>query len=397
MWILGEGDLFADRYRILREIGTGGMSTVYAATDEELSVKLALKIMKPDFLTDADFVERFKREVNIARNIRHPNIVQVFDLGFAMVSDRKFYYLTMELLEGRDLAEHLRENNTLPLVDTLRIGLQVCDALTQAHRSGVVHRDIKPQNIFIDEQGQVKLMDFGISRSAALDTMTTGGQLIGTPKYMSPEQVHRKTDPDNRTDIYAFGIVLYEMCTHRTPFQGESTVEVALKQVQQQPQSPRELNTTVPAKLDDIILKCLEKEPDARYQSTKELRADLQAVPAYQDSDDTTSIPATEIVRMQETANTRSVPPTAIEADSSRVTTRARPGRVRSSQSGVTERRHRSGSKALISAAAAVVIGLVAIVGLYQWQQRSGESSISESGSTTPSSTEPADPTEPPP
>jgi serine/threonine protein kinase len=278
MWFLKIGDVFDRRYRILRRIGSGGMSYVFAAEDQELAETVALKIIKPDFVEDEEFVTRFKREVRIARQIRHPNVVQVFEFGHTSTETTHLYYLTMELLKGRDLGAWLRAQKPAAPAAVLRIGIQLCEALDVAHKAGVIHRDIKPQNIFIEPDEQVKLMDFGISRVTNLTSVTQGGKLIGTPRYMAPEQIHGQTTPDRRCDLYAVGVVLYELCTRRKPFDGENTIEIAMKQLQERPQRPRELNPRVLLALDSVIMRCLEKDPNHRFQSAAELRSALDTI-----------------------------------------------------------------------------------------------------------------------
>jgi hypothetical protein len=279
MWILKPGDLFDQRYRIQREIGAGGMAYVYAAVDEELQDTVALKVIKPELVNEKELVERFKREVRIARQINHPNIVRIFEFGRTQLQDKTFYYLTMELLKGVDLGTWLLTRGSITLNETVEIGIQLCEALRVAHGQGVVHRDIKPQNIFIDEDGRATLMDFGISRLATLTGLTSGSQLMGTPRYMSPEQVSgRKRELDHRSDIYSVGIVLYELCTMQVPFGGETPVEIALRHVQEAPKPPRDVNAKVSPALEKIIMTCLEKDPASRYGSAAELGAALQAV-----------------------------------------------------------------------------------------------------------------------
>jgi serine/threonine protein kinase len=278
MWVLKPGDLFNGRYRIQREIGAGGMAFVYAAVDEELHETVALKIIRPELVGEEELVERFKREVRIARQIHHPNVIRIFEFGRATEQDKTFYYLTMELLPGVDLATWLEKRGAISLNEILEIGLQLCDGLDEAHRSGVVHRDIKPQNIFIDENGRATLMDFGISRLATLPGLTSGSQLMGTPRYMSPEQVGGRYELDHRSDIYSLGVVLYELCTRQVPFIGKTPVEIALRHIQDVPEPPRKINAQIPNSLEKVILSCLHKEPDSRYESVGELRAALLAV-----------------------------------------------------------------------------------------------------------------------
>lgn len=278
MWVLKAGDLFDQRYRIQREIGAGGMSFVYAAQDEELQETVALKIIRPELVGEEELVERFKREVRITRQIHHPNIIRIFEFGRTEMEGKTFYYLTMELLPGMDLGTWLRKRGSLTLSEVSEIAVQLCDALSEAHRMGVIHRDIKPQNIFMDNTGRATLMDFGISRLATLTGLTRGSQLMGTPRYMSPEQVSKKQELDHRTDIYSLGIVLYELCTRRVPFAGQTPVEVAIRHVQEAPEPPRSINAEVPPTMEKVILTCLEKDPNARYATAEALRAAVLTV-----------------------------------------------------------------------------------------------------------------------
>jgi serine/threonine-protein kinase len=278
MWVLKPGDLFGGRYRIQREIGAGGMAHVYAALDEELHETVALKIIKPELVGEEELVERFRREVRIARQIQHPNVIRIFEFGRTIQEEKVFYYITMELLPGLDLATWLGKRGPISLNEILEIALQLCDGLDEAHRNGVVHRDIKPQNIFIDENGRATIMDFGISRLTTLTGLTSGSQLMGTPRYMSPEQASGKQELDHRCDIYALGVVLYELCTQRAPFTGQTPVEIALRHLQDVPKPPRTINALIPTSLEKVILTCLQKDPDSRYESADGLRSALLTV-----------------------------------------------------------------------------------------------------------------------
>ncbi len=278
MWVLKSGDLFDKRYRIQREIGTGGMSFVYAARDEELGEAVALKIIRPELVYDDELVERFKREVRIARQILHPNIIRVFEFGRAEVEGKVFFYLTMELLTGVNLASWLKSRGAISLNEILEVSIQICDALAEAHRHSVIHRDVKPHNIFIDETGRATLMDFGISRLAHLPGLTDRNYVMGTPRYMSPEQVSGKTEVDRRSDLYSFGIVLYELCTQTVPFNGRTPVEVALRHIREAPKPPRRINAGVPIHLETAIMTCLQKKPEARFSSADELLAELKRI-----------------------------------------------------------------------------------------------------------------------
>lgn len=293
MWLLEEGEQFDGRYRIRREIGSGGMGHVYAAFDEELRETVAIKIIRPDLVDDDELVERFKREVRIARQIHHPNVVRIFEFGRTKLRDKNLYYLTMELLAGKDLAAWMR-GRPFSLSETIRIGVQICDALGEAHRVGVVHRDLKPANVFIDEHDRAKLMDFGISRLTTLSGLTRGSSFIGTPKYMSPEQVSGRAI-DARSDLYSLGVVLFELATRKVPFEGQTPVEVALRHLQERPPTPRAWNRAIPAPLEQVILTCLEKEPAARYPSAAALREALQSA-ALDSEEETHSVPRSSAV-----------------------------------------------------------------------------------------------------
>ncbi len=310
MWILQPGDIFDNRYRIERELGSGGMSYVYAAYDQELKEPVALKIIKPELVADEELVERFKREVRIARQIQHPNVIRIFEFGRVLVRDKPLYYLTMELLQGQDLATERAWRQTSSLERAIGITVQLCDALGEAHRRGVIHRDVKPANIFIDLEGRAKLMDFGISRLRSLVGMTRANQLIGTPMYMSPEQVSGGGELDHRSDIYSVGVILYQLAALRCPFEGESPVTVAFQHVREVPTPPRQFNPQIPAGLETIILRCLEKEPDRRYQSAEELRSALQEMlKGWQDR--TEAIDGSAIARLVESRTTEATPTVA--------------------------------------------------------------------------------------
>jgi hypothetical protein len=271
MWIIGAGDVIDRRYRIERELGAGGMAYVFAARDEELGEPVALKVIRPELVGDPDLVTRFKREVRIARQIHHPNVVRIFEFGRTELAGKELYYMTMELLSGRDLKQYRARS----VAEMLGLGIQICEGLEAAHRAGVIHRDVKPQNVFVDDSGRARVMDFGISRLVTLTGLTRGSQFMGTPHYMSPEQVSGKKDIDHRSDIYSVGVLLYELATGRVPFEGKTPVEVALRHLQDSPAEPRRINPRLPSELERIILTCLSKEPERRYGSAAELGAEL--------------------------------------------------------------------------------------------------------------------------
>ncbi len=264
------GALIAGRYEILNRIADGGMSTVYRARRADDGKIVALKVLREQYVADRDFIERFIREARAAQALVHPNIVPVLDSG----QDGDVYFIAMEYVDGLDLKWHLRRNGRLEAADAERISRAVCDALEYAHREGIVHRDIKPQNILLAADGTVKVTDFGIARALASVTITQAGTVLGSVQYLSPEQA--RGAPVGRTsDIYALGVVLFEMLTGRLPFEGDTPIAIALKHLHEQPPSPRALESTVPRRLEGIILKAMAKRPEDRYQLASEMAADL--------------------------------------------------------------------------------------------------------------------------
>jgi len=267
---LTTGSTFAGRYQIIEELGHGGMGRVYKVHDTKIGEKVALKLIRPEAVLDKTAVERFSNELRLARKIRHKNICQMFDLG----EDQGLRYITMEYVRGEDLKQLVRKVGRLSPGQAVGIARQVCEGLEEAHKLGIVHRDLKPQNIMVDEDGNARIMDFGIARSLSGKGITGTGIMIGTPEYMSPEQVEGKeTDP--RSDIYSLGIILYEMVTGHVPFEGETPFTIGVKQKSEIPRPPKDLNDQVPGDLNDVILKCLAKDKGARCQSAGELLAEL--------------------------------------------------------------------------------------------------------------------------
>ena len=270
---LTTGSIFAGRYQIIEEMGHGGMGKVYKALDTEIKEKIAIKLLKPEIAADAETIERFRNELKFARKIRHTNVCQMFDLA----KSESTYYITMEFVQGEDLKRLIRKMGRLSAGQAISIGRQVCEGLAEAHKLGVVHRDLKPQNIMLDEDGHARIMDFGIARSIKAKGITGAGVIIGTPEYMSPEQVEGK-DTDQRSDIYSLGIVLYEMVTGRVPFKGDTPFTVGIKHKSEMPKNPRDLNAQIPEDLGRLILKCLAKDKDKRYQSADNVAAGLAQI-----------------------------------------------------------------------------------------------------------------------
>ncbi len=270
---LTPGSTFAGRFQVIEELGKGGMGRVYKVFDKEINAKVALKLLKPEIAPDKNSIERFRNELKVARDISHKNICRMYDLG----RDAGLYYFTMEYVPGEDLRNMIRMSHQLGVGTAIIIAEQICDGLAEAHRHGTVHRDLKPSNIMIDRDGNVRIMDFGIARSIETKGMTGAGTIIGTPEYMSPEQVEGK-DVDLRSDIYSLGIILYEMLTGRVPFEGDTPFAVGMKHKGEIPGDPREINPQIPEGLSRLVLKCLEKVREERYQSADELRADLETI-----------------------------------------------------------------------------------------------------------------------
>jgi serine/threonine-protein kinase len=259
------------RYRIIGRIGSGGMADVYEAEDTQLGRRVALKLLYRRFAEDAEFVERFRREASSAAGLNHPNVVQVFDRG----QWDGTYYIAMELLAGRNLKQIVREHGALEPALAVDIVLQILKAERFAHRRGIVHRDIKPHNVIVDDEGRAKVTDFGIARAGASD-MTETGSIMGTAQYLSPEQAQGHP-VDARSDLYSTGVVLYELLTGVVPFDADSPVTVALKQVSEDPMPPRARNPAVPPALDAVVLRALQKDPADRYQDAEQFIAALEA------------------------------------------------------------------------------------------------------------------------
>jgi serine/threonine protein kinase/Flp pilus assembly protein TadD len=270
---LTSGSTFAGRYQVIEELGHGGMGRVYKVFDTDIKEKIALKLLRPEIALDKETVERFSNELKLARKISQRNVCRMFDLGKAEGTT----FITMEFVPGEDLKKFIRKTGQLGAGRTVSIAKQVCEGLAEAHHFGVVHRDLKPQNIMVDEDGNARIMDFGIARSIKAKGITGAGVMIGTPEYMSPEQVEGK-EVDQRSDIYSLGVILFEMVTGHVPFEGDTPFTIGVKHKSERPRNPRELNSQLPEDLSRVILRCLEKDKAKRYQTAGELRADLEKV-----------------------------------------------------------------------------------------------------------------------
>lgn len=267
--MLTEGMYLADRYEIVGKIGTGGMSDVYKAKDHILGRFVAIKILKNEYSEDRNFVAKFRAEAQAAAGLEHPNIVNIYDVG----SEEGMYYIVMEHVEGITLKTYVEKKGQLSYKEAISIAIQVARGIEVAHSKNIIHRDIKPQNIIISTEGKVKVTDFGIARAASANTISS--DVMGSVHYVSPEQA-RNGFVDGRSDLYSLGIVMYEMVTGRVPFDGDTTVAVAIQHLQEDMPSPSLYTPDIPVSLEKIILKCAQKNPDRRYQTTEELLADLR-------------------------------------------------------------------------------------------------------------------------
>ncbi len=267
--MLKSGMIVGDRYEVVGKIGTGGMANVYKAKDHKLNRFVAMKVLKQEFREDTTFIKKFKTEAQSAAGLTHPNIVNVFDVG----EDDGIHYIVMELVEGITLKDYISKKGKLSVKEATSIAIQVSMGLEAAHSHGIIHRDVKPQNIIISTDGKVKVTDFGIARAASSNTISSN--VMGSVHYSSPEQV-RGGYSDEKSDIYSLGITLYEMITGKVPFEGETTVAIAIKHLQDEMVPPREYTPDIPYSLEQIILKCTQKSVDKRYASMGEVIGDLK-------------------------------------------------------------------------------------------------------------------------
>ena len=258
---LERGTMFARRFEIIEEIGKGGMGTVYKAYDNKIREVVALKLLKPEIASDLEVIERFRNEIKLARQVSHRHVCRMYDLGEEWLS----IYISMEYVAGEDLKSFIRRSGHLNEAKAVGLAKQIAEGLAEAHRIGVVHRDLKPQNVMIDKDGNAKIMDFGIARSLHTKGVTGTGVIIGTPEYMAPEQAEGR-DIDHRVDIYALGAILFEMVTGRVPFEGATPLSIVLKHRSEPPADPQTINVQLSPGLSRIILKCLEKSRDKRFQ-----------------------------------------------------------------------------------------------------------------------------------
>ena len=263
------GMFISDRYEIIDKVGSGGMADVYKAKCHRLNRYVAIKILKPEFSSDMNFVEKFRAEAQSVAGLSHPNIVSVYDVG----DDDGLHYIVMELVEGITLKRFIERRGKLDIKEAVGIAIQIAQGMEAAHSHHIIHRDIKPQNIIISREGKVKVADFGIAKAATSNTISQNA--IGSVHYLSPEQA-RGGYSDERSDIYSLGVTLYEMLTGQVPFAGDNSVSVALLHIQSEATPVQVLNPGVPTSVDRIVLKCMQKKPERRYQSAAELIRDLK-------------------------------------------------------------------------------------------------------------------------
>ncbi len=303
------GMIVGDRYEILEKIGTGGMSDVYKAKCHKLNRLVAVKVLKQEFSENANFVSKFRIEAQAAAGLMHPNIVNVYDVG----EENGIHYIVMELVEGITLKRYIEKKARLSYKEAVSIAIQVSMGIEAAHNNHIIHRDIKPQNIIISREGKVKVTDFGIAKAATSNTITSN--VMGSVHYTSPEQA-RGGYSDEKSDIYSLGITLFEMLTGRVPFNGETTVAIAIKHIQEEMPSLQEFVPEVPTSVEAIVLKCCQKSPDRRYQSMRELLADLKHSLMHPEADfvvqnipnmdqNTRAITEQEVARIKKTSGYR--------------------------------------------------------------------------------------------
>ncbi|WP_347487922.1 Stk1 family PASTA domain-containing Ser/Thr kinase [Desulfoscipio sp. XC116] len=281
------GKMLGNRYEILEKLGGGGMAIVYKSRDTFLNRYVTVKVLRPEFTSDEDFIRRFRREAQAVASLSHPNIVNIHDVG----QEEGIHYLVMEYIQGDNLKAVIRKNGHLKPDHAVRFAVQVCGALEHAHENHIVHRDVKPHNILITDDGRAKLTDFGIAMEATSGTITRTDTIMGSVHYLSPEQARGET-ATAKSDIYAVGILLYEMLTGKQPYSGDSPIAVALKHIQETPQPVDEVNKDVPAELAAVVMRAMEKKPENRYKSAAELARYLEL--ALEDTDQATVVIPTD-------------------------------------------------------------------------------------------------------
>lgn len=265
-----QGKILNNRYKIIKEIGRGGMAIVYSARDTLLERRVALKMLRPEYKSDDDFIDKFRQEARAVARLSHPNVVSIYDI----VVDEERIYLVMEIVEGKTLKDIIKERNKLSIAESLEIARKIAAALSVAHGNQIVHCDIKPQNIILNEDMEVKVTDFGIARAISNATVRVTETVVGSAHYFSPEQA-KGGEIKAYSDVYSLGVVLYEMTTGELPFHGESPISVALKHIQQTPVEPSQINKDIPKEVNDLIMKAISKDPADRFQDAYEMRQQI--------------------------------------------------------------------------------------------------------------------------
>lgn len=266
------GKILGNRYQVVEKIGDGGTAFVYKGMDNLLNRHVTIKVLRPEYVSDQDFVRRFRREAQAAASLSHPNIVSIYDVGF----EDGIHYIVMEYIQGQSLKELIDDMGHLPVKMAADYACQIAHALGKAHKHGIIHRDVKPHNILIGEDGRVKVTDFGIAQAVTASTVTYNGAILGSVHYFSPEQA-RGGQTEEKSDLYSLGVVLFEMLTGRVPFSGDSPVSIAVKHLQEPFPNPREINPEIPEAVSRIIKKAVEKDPENRYRSAREMSDDLSS------------------------------------------------------------------------------------------------------------------------
>ena len=271
------GAILGNRYEIIEKVGEGGMAKVYKAKCHLLNRYVAIKILRDEFTNDEQFIGKFRRESQAAASLSHPSILNIYDVGVDEIDNNIIHYIVMEFIDGKTLKELIKENGKLTIEKTISYSIQIAEALQNAHKNRIIHRDIKPHNIMITKEDRVKVTDFGIARAVTSSTVTTTSNVLGSVHYFSPEQA-RGGYTDEKSDIYSLGIVIYEMATGKVPYDGESPISVALKHIQEDIIAPSQIDDTIPKNLEAIIVKCIQKRQSDRYNNVSDLIIDLKAI-----------------------------------------------------------------------------------------------------------------------
>lgn len=350
------GKIIDGRYEIIEEIGRGGMAIVYLAKCLVLNRYVAIKVLRPEFRGDEEFIKRFKIESQSAGNLSHPNIVSVYDVG----NEGDTEYIVMEYVEGITLKQYLGAKGSLPEKEAVDFASQICSGLEHAHKKGIVHKDIKPENIMITKEGILKITDFGIAKALNQGTITTGGLAMGSVHYFSPEQA-RGSFVDAKTDIYSLGVILYEMVTGRRPFDGENAISVAMQHIESEPVRPAIINSNVSISLDAVILKAMKKDTFERYQSATQMLIDLKKVSVGSD-----------IIHTREKKNAEGEG--LVEVEKEEVSRGGRQAHISKDKKSKKKKNKKSSTWSVVAGVAAAVVLVIALGAIYIGVFKSGGS-----------------------